>query len=251
MNERVPILSRDKFLAQFGGDYRPGQHATFLGPTGRGKTYLAHQMLREVISPRHRCVLLSAKPPGRDTNMAVVTRGLNLKLVREWPPPYSIRDRGRNGWVLEPEQGMRDIDADNDNLTKQFKKAMISNYGNPPSKPVITVVDEAHFLSNDLHLKKQHEAPLMRGQPVNACWTIAQRGRYLSYLAYSAPEHVILFHDPDQSNQARYSELGGVDPAMLRALTATLKTQRLPQGNSVSEAIYIKRSGPGICIIEP
>jgi hypothetical protein len=245
----VEVVPRGDFIREFGSTYVQGQHVTFLGPTQRGKTTLCHELLSEVISTDHRCVILAGKPPGRDHTMASAAERMNLRIVETWPPLKNPRDRNRNGFVLRPHHTMRNLDADEANLRDQFGKAMRGNYAS--TKPVITVVDEAHHVQNDLKLKREFEAPLMRGAPVNAQWSLIQRGRYMSYLAYDAPEHLFIFYDPDRSNVRRYSEMiGGVDPGYVTELVVNLKTYRAKTGGTISEALYIRRAGPYLCIVD-
>jgi hypothetical protein len=153
-----------------------------------------------------------------------------------------------NGYVLRPHQSLRNLDDDNANVRRQFRAAMISNYAS--KKPVITVVDEAHHVQNDMGLRKEYEAPLMRGAPINAEWSLIQRGRFMSYHAYDAPEHLFIFYDPDASNVKRYSEIGGVDPQYVQHVVRNLNTYRSENGGTISECLYIKRSGPEMMIID-
>jgi hypothetical protein len=242
----VEVISRRDFLAEWEG--RPGQHVTMIGPTQRGKTTFAHQLLGRTVSPQHKAVILAGKPPKRDPVMAQAAKKLNMRIVEEWPPSYSIRDRNRNGYVVRPHHSMRDLDADNANLKRQFRGAMMHNYAS--SKPVITVVDEAHLVYGDLGLRKEYEAPLMRGAPVVSQWSLLQRGRFVSYHAYNAPEHIFIFYDPDDSNVERYSEIGGVDPRYVQSIVKNLKTYTSKTGGTISETLYIRRSGPQLMIVD-
>ena len=245
----VPVLSRGEFLDMFGHDYRQGQHLTMLGPTQRGKTHTSHQMLHEVISPRLPVVMLAGKPPMRDLKMAEAAEYLNLRIVETWPPEWRPSDRKRNGYVLRPKHSMTDIEADNQNLHIQFKRALMALYAS--KKPVIVCVDEAYQVQVDLKLKKEYEAILLRGAPTVAEWSLLQRGRFSSYLAYDAPEHVLIFKDPDTSNVKRYAELvGGVDPYFTAQIVNGLETKRAKNGNTISEFLYIKRSGPELYIVQ-
>jgi len=244
----IDVVSRKEFLQDWKQNYGPGQHVTMLGPTQRGKTTLGLQLLSASVSPEHKAVIFAGKPKGRDKTMAEAADKLNMRVVEEWPPGYSYKDRKRNGYVLRPHQGMKDLDKDNANIREQYRKALMSNYAS--QRPVISFVDEAHHVQNDLRLKSEYEAALMRGAPVNAQWSLIQRGRYMSYLAYDAPEHIFIFYDPDLSNRKRYSEIGGVDPKYLEAVTEELKTYRGKNGNTISEALYVRRSGPELMIVE-
>lgn len=221
---------------------------TFIGPTQRGKTYVSHQMLQRVISSKLPVVIFAGKPPSRDATMAKAAETLNLRIVETWPPEWNIRDRKRNGYILRPKHTMVDVDKDNANLRAQYRRAMQSLYAS--RTPVIIDIDEAFQVQNDLGLKKEYEAPLLRGAPVVAVWSLLQRGRHSSYLAYDAPEHVLIFKDPDLSNVKRYGELvGGVDPGLISNIVNGLETSTAVQGNTISEFLYIKRSGPELAIV--
>lgn len=247
----VDVLSREEFLDDFSHQYGSGQHVTFLGPTQRGKTTLCHQMLYVVISPKHPATLLAGKPPHRDPVMAQAARRLNLEIVEEWPPStlQRYRARNKNGWVVRPKQSMRDLDADRANVARHFRGAMLDNYAAP--SPHITVSDEAHLIQNEYKLRQEYEAPLMRGAPHNSQWSLLQRGRNASYLAYNSPEWILLAYDPDVENQKRYADIGGVDPRYLRVILPQLRTATGDDGRStVSEFLCIKRSGPELFIVD-
>lgn len=249
-NSPVPHVDRATFLRQFGERYQPGQHVTFLGPTQRGKTTLCIECLHVVISPTFKCLILAGKPPGRDPGLLEwAPKYLNLRVVNEWPPEYSFKDKKRNGWVLHPTQKMQDDGEDDANLQRQFRKGIMWAF-RQTKHPVITVADEAYQIQHDLKLKGVYEKPLLRGAPHNAMWSLLQRGAYASYLSYNAPEHIFIAYDPDQSNQQRYGEIGGVDPKRVAQIVGTLKTGTAKTGGTISEFLYISRSKSQMCIIE-
>lgn len=249
--ESIQRITRRDFLREWRDDYDRGQHVTFIGPTQRGKTRLSHDLLQVTISPEMKAVLLSGKPPSRDKTMAEAAKKLNLRVIHEWPPPMPIRDRNKNGWVLRPyksnEDAKRDVKNNYVMLREPFRAAMLDNYAS--SKPRITVVDEAHLVQNELRLKDEYEAPLMRGAPDNAVWSLIQRGRYITYHAYGAPEHIFIFDDPDSTNRDRYSEIGGADPEFISLQLEGLKRFRIANGRTISECLYIRRSGPEFFIV--
>jgi hypothetical protein len=245
----VEVIPRDEFVREFGSTYKPGQHLTMIGPTQRGKSYLARQLLGRTISPQHRATILLGKPPGRDPGMESSAKQLGLRKTTVWPPERQFGDRKVNGWLLQPKQEMRNVDADNANLKAQFRAALMGNYATDARHPRIILVDETHLVQNDLGLKKEYEAPLMRGAPHCAVWSLVQRGRYISYHAYCEPEHLFIFYDPDPTNRQRYADIGGIDPNEVLYLTETLQLQETPNGQTISEALYIRRSGPQMAIV--
>lgn len=247
------MVPRSIFLREW--NYASGQHVTMLGPTQRGKTTLGFQLLRQSISENRKCCILAGKPPGRDPVMGKVADQLNLRIVETWPPPLEAvanRRKPNKGHVLRPKQSMSDLEADDTNIENQFRKALRVNYAS--QNDIITFVDEGYHVEVELGLKKDCDRIHMRGAPVSGLWLLLQRGRFVSYQAYSAPEHVFLSFDPDLDNQKRYSDIGGVDPTYLRRVLATLQTRTINQGkpgggNTISEFLYMRRSGPHFEIV--
>lgn len=246
----VPVVPRADFIRQFGKDYSSGQHVTYLGPTQRGKTTLALQLLSVCISPDRKAVILAGKPDGRDHTMEKAPKLLNMRRISEWPPDPSIRDRNRNGFVLRPlGRASQDSAAEDAKLQKEFGKALRSLYAS--KRPVIIVVDETAHVYDYLKLKRELEAPLMRGAPVVSCWNLVQRGRFITYHIYNAPEHIFMFQDPDETNVVRYSQMvGGVDPHTVQDLVSNLKTEEVKNGMTVSQCLYVRRSGPRLAIVD-
>lgn len=247
-----PLLSRGEFLDIFAEQYACGQHVTFIGPTQRGKTTLCHQMLAQVCGPDCPAYVIALKPPGRDPQMAAAPKRLNLNLVNEYPSKTRqriARKRNRNGFVVRPDHVMHDHKATRTNLKRVTGETLNECYAS--KQECIVVLDETHITQNDLGLKDEIEAPLMRGAPVVSVWCLIQRGRYITYQAYCAPEWMILYFDPDSDNQKRYGDIGGVDPRLIRYIVSRLRTMRGDDGKStISQALCIRRSGPEIFLID-
>jgi hypothetical protein len=248
---KLDVIPRKPFIRTFGEEYHGKPRAlTILGPSHRGKSLLCVQLLHVVISPELKALVLVGKPPGRERTWTDETaKKLNLRITETYPPSWRPGDRQRNGWILRPHHGMTDPDADNINIQRQFKKGILGAYGTDAKHPMITVVDEGHHVHETMKLKATCEAPLMRGLPDNAMWTLAQRGRHLSMLVYDSPEDLFIFKDDDESNQERYGEISGVSRRQIVAITSNLRTERIAKGNTISQALYIARSGY-MCIVD-
>lgn len=250
----IDVVPQDEFDRDFAAEYDSGQHYTALGPTGRGKTRRTRRLLKRVANPDRQALVLHGKINGRDPEIATMADELNMRVIHEYPPDWHWGDRKRRGYILVPLTEATDsVAAENARLTTEFRKGIHANY-QQTKKPTIILVDESHQAQETLGLKKDLEGPLMRGAPDCAEWNNIQRGRFVSYHCYDAPEHLILFYDPDISNQKRYSEIGGVDPDYIRRVTRGLKTRTIkrPGGRgkaTISESLYIKRGGPYLCIV--
>jgi hypothetical protein len=247
----VDVLSQDEFDEEFARNYT-NSHLSALGPTRRGKTRRVKRMLKKVTSPDQKALVLHGKIRGRDSEIPEMSKDLNMRVISEYPPNYRPGDRKRSGYILVPLVKPTESAAEENTLLReQYKKAIHSSY-QQRGKPMILVLDESHQVQETLKLKSEIEGPLMRGLPDCAEWNLIQRGRFVSYHCYDAPEHLIIFYDPDVSNQKRYSEIGGVDPTYLVYITRGLKTRTIHKNGqeaTISEALYIRRGGPYLCIV--
>ena len=250
----IDVVPRKEAVRDFGKEYGSGQHVTTLGPTGKGKTVLVSQLLMVCASPDRRATMLHGKIRGKDHVVKEMSDRLNMRQVETWPPDKRFGDKNRRGYILVPLSRAYDsTDEENEILAREFRKAIHDNYAQT-KRDTITVVDESHQAQETLKLKKDLEGPLMRGAPQNAEWNNIQRGRYVSYHCYDGAEHLFLFYDPDRSNRQRYSEIGGVDPIYLERITEGLRTYTVKRGDTgkatISECLYIRRSGPELMIID-
>jgi len=229
-------------------------HRTTLGPTHRGKTTLELQILKSEITPDNQAIILSAQPPQRDPVMNKAAEQLNLVTVDTYPPTPMARryhrSRKKNGYLVRPEQSLSDLDSDHRHVRQVFSETMLDAYSRTKhDQPVIVVCDEAHKICNIYNLNKEYEAILMSGMPDVAESSLIQRGRFMSYLAYDAPDEIIIFKDDDTSNQRRYAEIGGINPTAIVTIQSGLKTYETKDGHTISEFIHIKRAGPVITVV--
>lgn len=232
---RIEVIPREEFLSRR-WVYRPGEHVTLLAPTGGGKTYLAAQLLDHALTGRLRAVALVMKP--RDKTAAMFAKRLKLRVVRTWPPMPSIWQPQPRGWVLWPKHRF-DPQYDDLHLHREFRKALLDSYKKGDR---IIFGDEVAGLVDDLGLERELKAIWSRGRSMGAgLWSATQRPSHIPLLAYNSAEHLFLAYDPDKRNQDRFSEIGGVDPALVKSTVLELgKWQWL----------YIRRSDRAMCIVD-
>jgi len=254
--QSLEVRNRKEWVDEFGKAYRPGMHITFLGPSGRGKTKLAFQMIKAVLRyhPDISVCALHGKIKGRDDTITRAAKDCKLHITPKYPPNayrrYQIRRGHKRGMILRPlDKPGEGPDEENEILRGQFRKAIHKNYHASKKRPVILLVDEAHQTHEDLKLRRDCEGPLMRGRPVCGEWSLVQRGRYVSYHVYDEAAVVIIFYDPDKNNQQRYSEIGDVDASEIQYYTSQLDTREVGE-SVISQALVFVRSKRQIFILD-
>lgn len=256
--ESVPVVDRKQFVKDFGKKYTPA-HVTFIGPTQRGKTTLCFQLLHEVMAhhPKWKVVTLHGKIKGRDHTIEEWAKKSNYRIVRSWPPGPAMRPkhakRNVRGYILRPlrkEESARDEEK---LLKEEFGKAIRGNYHSTGAKRDairITLVDERAQADKDLRMSPDLDAPLQRGLPDNPEWNNIQRGKWVSYHCFDAPEHIFIFKSDDASNNERYAELGCADPEVIERILRNLETVKVKTGGTISQCLYIRRSDRFMCIVD-
>lgn|SRR5262249_19753029 len=240
-----PVVSRKEHLQEFKKDHSPGMHVSGFGPTGRGKSKLFYQQLAVVCSPELQVISLHGKVKGRDKVVRDAAKQCHLRIVRELPSQARQvldRKRGFHGYIIMPitRAGMSDMEEEAA-LKQAFRPAIQQNYGTTKRK-TITHINEAHQTQVDLKLKGAIESPLMRGGPDNGVWQEAQRGAYLSYHTYGAPEIILIWYDPVKQNRDRYKEIGCEEPDTIEYYSNNLKREKVADGRTISQCLYITRN---------
>lgn len=236
----VVRYSRGEFLDEV-WEYRPGEHATILAPSGGGKTHLGYQLLDATATVEVPAVVLVMKP--RDSTVSKFSKQAKFRTVRQWPPPpvRSVLQGKTRGWVLWPPHT---FNPDMDDAVQKaiFTRAVLDCYkrGNR-----IIFADETYSLENELPaggLTKPIRTVHTKGRSMGCgMWSASQRAAYINKWAYQA-HHLFLGHDPDDDAQQRLSEIGAaVDKRLVRHTVGNLAQH---------EFLYINRDDRTMCIVE-
>lgn len=213
-----------------------GEHVTVLGPTGWGKTRLLNELAEEVSHPELPAIFLAAKP--RDKTMTAWTKRVGARQVKTWPPRRKwLGEKSPSAYTLWPEHTF-DPDVDDENLYQNFRNAILESYrtGNR-----IIVADELLELTH-LGLTREMVALWTRGRSMEvSLFGASQKPTDIPTYAYGQAAHIFLGNDPDERSRKRFSEIGGVDPRLVRDLVSGLEK---------FQWLYIRRDGPKMCIVD-
>lgn len=233
---RPITFTREEFLRER-WDYEPGEHVTFIGPTGSGKTYLAYQLLETTTSPELPGVVLVLKP--EDDTVEEWTKRLEYKTVRNWPPPPRMPfTKHPSGFVVWPRHTF-DPTVDDPAHHAVFRRTILDNYkrGNR-----VIFADELYGLVAELNLKRELITVWSRGRSMGAgLWGATQKPTHVPLWAYNQADHLFLYNEPDKDGRDRFREIGGFDSKIVSDTVMTLGEY---------ECLYICRKGPTMCIIQ-
>lgn len=229
-------VPRDHFLRRR-FDYRPGEHVTVIGPTGSGKTWMAYQLLDSVTTQKLPGIVMVMKP--KDPTIKKWNKKLQYRMTRNWPVFPSIWfPRKPNGYVVWPRH-LFDPDLDDAHLYVVFRKVILDSYRRGRR---IIFADETYGLS-DIGLNRELITVWTRGRSMGTgLWAATQKPTHIPLFAYNQADHLFLFNDPDKRSRDRFSEISGVDGAMVAEVV-----MGLPEYH----CLYIRRRGPRMCIIGP
>lgn len=237
------VIDRDTFAGSY-FDYRAGEHVVFGGPTQRGKTTLAFDLLEVVATPKLPAYVAVSKPHDPTTDRR--GRELGFRRVQDWPPPHQVSelwDGPTRGYLVWPKFG--DIDADVDRCAYVTSKLIRDRYAaGVKRKRGILVLDDTMVKSRLMGLDREMTTVLaMAGAMGLGQWTFVQKptdsGRTAIW-SYNAAEHLFLAKDPDRRNRLRYDEIGGFDTREVADAVGEL---------GAYEFLYLKRTGGYMCIV--
>ena len=194
--------------------YNPGEHVVIIEPTGGGKTFLAYQMLAEVMRRHPELSVATLMPKPADPSTVQWAQALNLRETPSWPPRRKLFQQKPAGHVLWPRHRMDLPPAERrEEVGKVLRGGLDMQYKTGNS---ITFVDDAHAAATYMKLNDHIEEILVNGRAGGAAaWLALQKpsgtvnaGGITTY-AYSSPTHFLFGKDTEERNLKRLSEMGG------------------------------------------
>lgn len=207
-----------------------GQHVSLIGPTGRGKSYTA----RQILTDRAGRVVIFA-PKGPDPAM----RGFGHRVTR-WPPPiWTPRPNdGQRSWVLRLEPPIKKA-TDLPKMREQFGKALAAVFR---QGKWTVYVDELQITADPrmMGLGKPIEQLLVMGRSrgVSIVSSI-QVPRWAPRAAYDQASHVLLWRQRDRPALKRIDEIGGVDSGEIERVVRTLGFHEFVWVDATRDEFYI------------
>lgn len=242
--DNVWQFGRNEFC-EFRFDYRPGEHVVFGGPSTKGKTRLAFNLLRYCATPTLPAYVAVSKPDDKESS----TQGamLGYRRVGEWPPAKKFAElfpEGKpNGYLVWPRLG--NAETDGAALTKITKDLINDTYaGGVKHKHAILVMDDTMVKAKVLGLDGSMVTIIaMAGAMGIGIWIFVQKptdsGRTTLW-GYENATHLFFTKGGDARMLARYLEIAGEQGPTIRRLLPTLKPY---------EFVYLQRYEGWVCVV--
>lgn len=207
----IQRFDREEYIAER-WDYKPGEHVSFLGSTGNGKTTLALQLLAATATERVPGIVLAMKP--KDKTVTDFQKLHGFRRVADWPPTPSLYHVKPKGYIVWPKTVFKE-DIDEAHHADVFRRCLQDSYkrGNR-----ILFADEAYSLAEELGIGKSLITLWTKGRSMGTgLWAATQKPTHVPLWMYSQATHLFLSYDPDKRARDRYREISGTDPKIIEA----------------------------------
>lgn len=240
----VWVFAREEF-GRYRFDYKAGQHVVFGGPSTRGKTRLAFNLLSYVATPDLPALVAVSKPDDLET--AQQGAMLGYRRVPDWPPPPRIKemfDGKPSGYLVWPALG--DIRTDVHTSARVTRNLMEHVYaGGTKKRHAILVMDDTMVKAKVLGLDGDMVTILaMAGAMGIGLWIFVQKptdsGRTTLW-GYENATHLFFTKGGDARMLSRYVEIAGDSGPMVRQIVPTLKPFQF---------LYVHKYQNWLCIVD-
>lgn len=249
LNDMGVTVVRRKAFARSYFDYAPGEHVVFGGPSTRGKTTLAFDLLEEIATPDFPAYIAVSKPSDPVTQQ----RGAELgyRRVSEWPPPKKFQEmeffggRKPSGYLVWSAFGDLNTDMERSAaLTAKLLDERYSSGAHAKNKGGILVMDDTMIKAKIQGLDRQMVTILaMAGAMKFGLWTFVQKptdsGRVTTW-SYEMASHLFFTKGGDERMMKRYVEIVGEKGPIAKQIIPTLKP---------FEFLYVNKVTGTMCIV--
>lgn len=249
-DDGVIVIARRVFCRDY-FDYHPGEHTVFGGPSTRGKTSLAFDLLEYIATPDFPAYVAVSKPSDKVSQQ----RGndLGFRRVAEWPPPRKLSEiingKKPSGYLVWSAFG--DLNTDMERCAELTHKLLMERYSHgasPKNKGGILVMDDTMIKAKVMGLDKEMVTILaMAGAMKFGLWIFVQKptdsGRTTMW-GYEMATHIFLTKGGDERMMRRYLEILGELGPLARSVIPTLKQFQFLYVNKVEGQMCIVDAGP-------
>lgn len=236
------VFARDYF------HYKPGEHVVFGGPSQRGKTTMAFDMMEYVVNPDFPGYVAVSKP--RDPVTERRGAELNFKRVKDWPPPVDIKvlfgKQKPSGYLVWPEFG--DLSKDMQRCAEVTDRLLMERYSSGASARKNTggvlMMDDTMIKAKIMGLDNQMVTILaMAGAMDMGLWVFIQKptdsGRTPLW-GFEQANHLFFTKGGDDAMKRRYREIIGEKGKTAIQVIDTLKPY---------EFLYVHKTEGWMCIV--
>lgn len=243
----LAVFNRDIFTESY-FHYQKGEHVVFGGPTRRGKTRLAFQLVRHIATPDYPAYVAVSKPDDIETRQW--GQRLGYRRITEFPPSRKIKeldifDGKPSGYLVWPRFG--NIDTDISNAGRVHGTMLDKTYadGAKGDKPCILIVDDTMVKAKLENLDNKMVTVLaMAGAMGISLWIFVQKptdsGRTTVW-GYEQATHLFFTKGGDRKMLMRYAEIAGDKGHIVMAVVPTLKPFQF---------LYMHKYEDFICIVD-
>lgn len=206
MNEEVPLVPWDEFLPSM--KWRQGEHVSLIGPTGAGKTTLAHAIL-----PKRKFVVVVATKP-RDSSLSALKRD-GFEVVRSFPDHVATDVTPK--LILWPNmKRVGDARKQQKTIGRALNEIFVQGGWT-------VYVDELRYVSSTLRMKPLLELLWQQGRSLGVSLVGGtQRPAHVPLMLYDQATHLFFWRDNDDANLKRIGGIGFLDANLVRNTVAQL-----------------------------
>lgn len=236
--QAVKLVARRRFLDST-WVYRPGEHVSFIGPTGSGKTQLALELLSR--SAREELPAYVTVMKARDKTLGDFLRAHDRwKRTLTFPPPMVLPGKDRPvGYLVWPHH-TNDPEADDVRHEEIFHRMHRQLYVKGDN---IIFDDEVVSLVREMNMKPNLTRIWTKGRSIGVgLWAATQRPAMVPLEMYDQAQHLFLGPIKDKRSQDRFGEISGVDADLVVAVV-----KQLPKYHW----LYIRQEEGTMCVVGP
>lgn len=245
-SDGIAVFKRHVFCESY-FHFNKGQHVVFGGPTQRGKTTLAFDLVRHIATPEYPAYVAVSKPD--DKTSIDYGQRLGYRRITEFPPTTKVSElnifNGKpSGYLVWPRFG--DIDLDIPNARRVHGKMLSQTYSDgAKGKSCILIMDDTMVKAKIMNLDNQMVTVLaMAGSMGISLWIFVQKptdsGRTTVW-GYEQATHLFFTKGGDAKMLARYAEIAGDKGEIVKSVVPTLKPFQF---------LYIHKYEEFVCIVD-